>query len=254
MPALSDRNARSWPFCFVRRAFQLSGEYLVFDNVPLDSTVLHLKQMIQERVFVPVVGQKLVYAGRAMEDAETLAENHVWEYAMYIMLIVRPLPGCKQPLGWHLRRWAPPPPMPPPPQLLAKFTLDFQTLDGRTRAIEVPEYVGISPPTGTRMLSATRALPLQGTAATKRAKQLLNIARHSFAGMRASPSSSRSTSSDPSKKGDLASRSACVRLHPPPACACPPAPPDVQCGAARIPATPVLLAAGPSDRPDPQRS
>ena len=63
----------------------------MLDGVPADGTVMHLKQIIEQRHGVPVAEQKLIFAGRAMENAETLAENNV-QHQTSVMLVHTPAP------------------------------------------------------------------------------------------------------------------------------------------------------------------
>lgn len=54
----------------------LCGEVLPL-VVPISTTVLEVKQMIHEHYCIPIADQKLVFAGRVMENSKTIADYHI---------------------------------------------------------------------------------------------------------------------------------------------------------------------------------
>lgn len=67
----------------------LSGRSITIDGLSSTATVLQLKKRIALEHNFPENQQKLIFAGRAMEDSETLAENQV-QHQTSVMLVQTP--------------------------------------------------------------------------------------------------------------------------------------------------------------------
>ena len=69
-------------------AKKLTGETYTIENLTGETTVAQLKEIIADQIDIPATAQRLIFAGKQLEDAKTLAENNIGKEST-IHLVIR---------------------------------------------------------------------------------------------------------------------------------------------------------------------
>ena len=67
---------------------KLTGETYTIENLTGETTVAQLKEIIADQIDIPATAQRLIFAGKQLEDAKTLAEYNIVEEST-IHLVIR---------------------------------------------------------------------------------------------------------------------------------------------------------------------
>ena len=73
---------------FKAYAKKLTGETYTIENLTGETTVAQLKEIIADQIDIPATAQRLIFAGKQLEDAKTLAEYNIVEEST-IHLVIR---------------------------------------------------------------------------------------------------------------------------------------------------------------------
>ena len=65
---------------------QQGSEVYIIENMEPQHTVLYLKRMIEQRIGVPVFGQKLIFKGSILKDTNTLEKSKLIDGSKMILL------------------------------------------------------------------------------------------------------------------------------------------------------------------------
>ena len=72
---------------FKAYAKKLTGETYTIENLTDETTVAQLKEIIADQIDIPATAQRLIFAGKQLEDAKTLAEYNIKEESTFHLII-----------------------------------------------------------------------------------------------------------------------------------------------------------------------
>ena len=76
------------PETFKAYAKKLTGETYTIENLTGETTVAQLKEIIADQIDIPATAQRLIFAGKQLEDAKTLAEYNIKEGSTFHLIII----------------------------------------------------------------------------------------------------------------------------------------------------------------------
>ena len=93
LPAVSGNVTYTAQYTVTAKTFKvyakkLTGETYTIENLTGETTVAQLKEIIADQIDIPATAQRLIFAGKQLEDAKTLAENNIGKEST-IHLVIR---------------------------------------------------------------------------------------------------------------------------------------------------------------------
>ena len=93
LPAVSGNVTYTAQYTVTAKTFKvyakkLTGETYTIENLTGETTVAQLKEIIADQIDIPATAQRLIFAGKQLEDAKTLAEYNIKEGSTFHLIII----------------------------------------------------------------------------------------------------------------------------------------------------------------------